>query len=218
MNSKITRRVAAAAGLTGAAVMALTSVGAGGAEAGPLPGANVTKKLVDGTSVNIQLFDENVNIQRAVSNVPTSREVWLSGKVRVTVGGGAEGGSINAGYIVGCQLNFGASGGTKGGLAVTPQEGGGAPTASSSGDANLGFNLGPGQAGYVPVIQTKSGDDTINSFTFTGNRGGVVYSQERFTVNGCAGFAEAKAKIQVTVDTDSVKGVVTAYGKPFSIG
>ena len=69
----------------------------------------VTRTLVDGTPVTVQLFDEYVNVQRAVTNVQTSREVWVSGKVKVTVGGKAEGGSVNAGYLVGCQVNFGAS-------------------------------------------------------------------------------------------------------------
>ena len=86
-----TRRVVAAVGVAGAALMGLTSLGAGGAAAGPLPGASATKTLADGTPVSIRLFDESVNIQRAVTNVQTSREIWASGKVAVTVGGKADG-------------------------------------------------------------------------------------------------------------------------------
>ncbi|MFW0786856.1 MspA family porin [Gordonia sp. CPCC 206044] len=216
---KINTRVAAGVGLAGAAVMGLTSLGAGGAVAGPLPGGFVSKTLVDGTPVTVRLSDEFVNVQKAVTNVQTSREVWLSGKVKVTVGGKAEGGKVNAGYLVGCQVNFGAS--ADGGVKAEPSADGGV---SGSGEATGGFTLGPGQAKYVPVIDTTSGDDTayknyeVHSYKFKGNKGGVAYSQEKFGLDGCAGYASAKAKVTVSVDTDSVKGVVTLYGKPFSLG
>lgn len=219
MKKNITRGVVAAAGLTGAVAMGLTSLAAGGATAGPLPGGTVTRTLVDGTPVTVQLFDEYVNVQRAVTNVQTSREVWVSGKVKVTVGGKAEGGSVNAGYLVGCQVNFGAS--AEGGAGVTADSAGGA---LSSAEVGAGFTLGPGQASYFPIIETTSGTDTaysdykVNSYSFKGKTGGVVYSQEKFGMDGCAGYASAKAKIKVTVSTDAVKGVITLYGKPFSIG
>ncbi|GAC01574.1 hypothetical protein GONAM_29_00180 [Gordonia namibiensis NBRC 108229] len=222
MKKNITRRVVAAAGLTGAVAMGLTSLAAGGATAGPLPGGTVTRTLVDGTPVTVQLFDEYVNVQRAVTNVQTSREVWVSGKIKVTVGGKAAGGSVNAGYLVGCQVNFGASaeGGT--GLSGNPFDGSG--TVTPGGEAGAGFTLGPGQASYFPIIDTTSGTDksytdyTVNSYSFKGKTGGVVYSQEKFGMDGCAGYASAKAKVKVTVSTDAVKGVITLYGKPFSIG
>ncbi|NDZ97140.1 MspA family porin [Streptomyces sp. SID6673] len=220
---KINTRVAAGVGLAGAVVVGLSSLGAGGAAAGPLPGGYVSKTLVDGTPVTVRLFDEFVNVQKAVTNVATSREVWMSGKVKVTVGGKAEGGSIAGGYLVGCQVNFGAGADGGAGVEVAPQSGGGA-TATPSANAGAGFTLGPGQASYVPIIDTTSGDSTaykdytVNDYTFKGKTGGVAYSQERFKMDGCAGYASAKAKIKVVVNTDSVKGVITLYGKPFSIG
>ena len=221
MKKNITRGVVAAAGLTGAVAMGLTSLAAGGATAGPLPGGTVTRTLVDGTPVTVQLFDEFVNVQRAVTNVQTSREVWVSGKVKVTVGGKAEGGSVNAGYLVGCQVNFGAS--AEGGAGVSVDPAADNPL-SPSAEVGAGFTLGPGQASYFPIIETTSGTDTaysdykVNSYSFKGKSGGVVYSQEKFGMDGCAGYASAKAKIKVTVSTDAVKGVITLYGKPFSIG
>ncbi|MYR06466.1 hypothetical protein GTV32_09145 [Gordonia sp. SID5947] len=222
---KINTRVAAGVGLAGAAVMGLTSLGAGGAAAGALPGGFVSKTLVDGTPVTVRLSDEFVNVQKAVTNIQTSREVWMSGKVTVTVGGKAEGGTVNAGYLVGCQVNFGAGAEGGAGVTVTAPETGGASAAPSEGTgANAGFTLGPGQASYVPIIDTTSGDDTaykdyeVHGYTFKGNKGGVAYSQEKFGLDGCAGYASAKAKVKVTVNTDSVKGVITLYGKPFSLG
>ncbi|WP_020172102.1 MspA family porin [Gordonia polyisoprenivorans] len=219
-----TRRAIAAAGVVGAALMGLTSLGAGGAVAGPLPGAKVVKKLVDGTPVTIQLYDESADVHPAVTNIATSREVFVSGKIRVTVGGSADGGSIQAGYIVGCQLNFGASAG--GELDAAP----GAtindsPSVSTSGSnpPGAGFTLSPGQATYFSTVGTLVGlqdsdKNNINANTFSGTTGGVAYSQEKFGVDGCAGYAQAMAKVTVTVETDSVKGVLVAYGKPFSIG
>ncbi|GAB41207.1 MspA family porin [Gordonia sputi] len=223
MKKIITRRVAAAGAAAAAAVVGLTSLGVGAADAGPLPGGSKTITLADGSRVSIKLFDESANVQRAVTNVATSREVWASGKVAVTVGGEAQGASINVGYIVGCQVNFGASGGAGGGVTADadgPTFGDNVPQASA------GFTLAPGAAAYYPIISTQSSDVsnkdddnyTANDFTFTGNSGGVAYSQERFSVDGCAGYASAKAAVTVKVSTKSVKAVVTLYGAPFSLG
>ncbi|WP_238421267.1 MspA family porin [Gordonia sp. 'Campus'] len=228
MKKNITRRVVAAAGLAGAVAMGLTSLGAGGATAGPLAGGTITKTLVDGTPVTVQLFDEYVNVQRPISNVPTTREVWLSGKVRVTVGGKAEGGSVKVGYDVGCQVNFG------GGEVSVPGVAGGIDYSDPSNvtvgggldgeEVGGGFSLGPGEVKRQWLINETSGDDKsykgyeVNAYTFKGNKGGVVYSQEQFKVESCAGYAAARAFIQVTVSTDAVKGVVALNGKPFSIG
>ncbi|MFT4395968.1 MspA family porin [Gordonia lacunae] len=228
MKKNITRRVVAAAGITGAVAMGLTSLGAGGATAGPLAGGTITKTLVDGTPVTVQLFDEYVNVQRPISNVPTTREVWLSGKVRVTVGGKAEGGSIKVGYDVGCQVNFGGGEasvpGLQGGLDYSDPSnvtvGGGLDGEEVGG----GFSLGPGEVKRQWLVNETSGDDTayknynVNAYTFKGQKGGVVFSQEQFKVESCAGYAAARAFIQVTVSTDAVKGVVALNGKPFSLG
>lgn len=228
MKKNITRRVVAAAGLAGAVAMGLTSLGAGGATAGPLPGGTITKTLVDGTPVTVQLFDEYVNVQRPISNVPTTREVWLSGKVRVTVGGKAKGGAVKVGYDVGCQVNFG------GGKAKVPGVAGGLdysdPSNITAGagldgqEVGGSFTLGPGEVKRKWLINETSGDNTaytdyeLNGYTFKGKTGGVAYSQEQFKVESCAGYAAARAFIQVTVSTDAVKGVVALNGKPFSLG
>lgn len=219
MNKIITRRVAAGVGVTGAALMAITGMGTGNALAGAVPNTTITKRLVDGTPVTVQLFGQNVNYQNSiVESFNLVREVWVSGKVRVTVGGKAEGGSIAAGYIVGCQVDIGL--GAEGGSTAQSTDGGfdGKDDGVGAG-AGTTLSLGPGQAGYAPIIDTTdSDDDGVTDYTFTGSTGGVAYSQETFKVSNCGGFAEAKAKVTVTVDTDAVKGVVNLYGQPFSIG
>lgn len=220
MKKNITRRVAAGAAITGAAVMGVATLSDGVAAAGPLPGGKITKTLADGTPVTVTLFDHVGNIQRAVTNVQTSREVWVTGKVRVNVGGKADGGSIKVGYDVGCQVTFTA--GAEGGAGITQDFAGGDPSPSANTEG--GVTLGPGQVKTVWVINTTSGDSTaykdyeVNDYTFKGNKGGIVYSQEKFGVDGCAGYASARPRIQVTVSTDSVKSVTVLNGKPFSLG
>lgn len=220
MNKIITRRVAAGVGITGAALMAITATGTGEASAAPVANTTVTKTLVDGTPVKIELFGQNVNYQNSiVESFNLVREVWVSGKVRVTVGGEASGGTIAAGYIVGCQVDIGLGASGDGGVLLQNPEDADNPNGPSA-SAGTTLKIGPGQAGYIPIIQTTdSDDDGVTDYTFTGSQGGVAYSQESFkTDNNCGGYAEAKAKVTVTVDTDAVKGVITLYGKPFSIG
>ena len=85
--------------------------------------------------------------------------------------------------------------------------------------AGANLSLAPGQAGYVPIIQeSDTDDDAVNSFDFKGKKGGAAFQDESFKVTGCGGFAESKAKVKVTVETEAVTGVVTIYGKPFSLG
>lgn len=220
MKNQTSRRLAAIAGIAGVTTIALSSMGAGGAAAGPLPGGIATQKLVDGTNVTVKLIDEKVAITPSTVALPTSRNVWLSGKVLVDVAGEAEGATVEAGYIVGCQLNFGAGG--KGGAGIensAPATPGGTRENSYTGGGELGFSLKPGKATYVPVIQDQDEDgNDVSNFTFEGNQGGIAYSQETFKIDGCAGFAEAKAYVNVTVETPTVTGIVTLWGKPFSIG
>ena len=218
----LNKRVVTAAAVAGAALVAVTGT-AGVADAQKLPGATKTRSFDEG-SVTIRLYDESARIERAVTNVPTSREVWVSGKVAVTTKGGVKGGNVNVGYLIGCQLNFGASGGAGGGVVAPGGSAGLIPDGPAifDGDnlpgANGQFSLSPGEAAYVPVIKTSINDTDVNSFNFNNARGGVAYSQERFGVDGCAGYAQGMAKVTVQVSTDTFKGNITMYGKPFSLG
>ena len=195
--------------------------------------------LVDGTTVTIELTGEHVDIQRSTNLSPVSREAWGSGKVKVTVGGKAKGGSIKVGYEVGCQVNFGGDinfgnddDGYPGvGASVAPSTSGG-PDITTKGTLpkpQATATLGPGGVERVWLIGnmgitsndvTNSADDnySVSDYSFTGNTGGLVYSQEGFRVNNCAGYAAARTIVQVTVSTDSVKGVVLYTGKQFSLG
>lgn len=215
--NKLSKRVAGAAALGAAAVIGITSLGVGSASAAPVPGGQTTKTLVDGTSVKISLFDHTADIQRPITNIPTSREVWVSGKVRVNVGGAAEGGKIKVGYDVGCQVNFGTLGLDVPGIAGNTTEGITSPSEESS--VGAGVSLGPGQVKRVWLINDTNADDKdVNDYSFSGSAGGTVYSQEAFRVDSCAGYAAARPVIAVTVDTDNVTGIVTYNGPQFSLG
>ncbi|QRY63328.1 MspA family porin [Gordonia sp. PDNC005] len=204
-------RILAVAGVVGAAAMAFTGVAAGHADAGKLPGSFKHKNLGDGNGVTIRLYDESVRVARAVTNIPTSREAWVTGKIAVSTTGDIKGATLTAGYLVGCQLNFGASAGAGTGDIAE---------ATPSGDPSVdgSFTLGPGEAGFFPIIKASVDDEDVNSISFENGRGGLAYSQERFGVDGCAGHASARALVKVQVSTDTFKGNITAYGKPFSLG
>ncbi len=242
MKNNTMRRVAAAAAVTSVSAVALASLGAGNAAAAMLPNKVVTQKLADGTSVTVSLTDQSYSLTPSVAAVPTSRHALVSGKVRVSVNGKSEGGNITAGYYVGCQVSFGASSTTGGsanaGIAGTGNIDGQpdnpvttaneyqapiaskyAPNPSVSGAQGISLTLGPGATGFVPVINYK--DDAGNAVTsaaFKGSKAGVAYSQVDFSIEKCAGYAEAKAYVTVAVSTASVDGYVTLAGKPFSLG
>ncbi|MCF8611600.1 MspA family porin [Gordonia sp. HY285] len=206
-------RIVTGAAIAGAALIAASGTVAGTADAGKLPGGFKSKNLGDGNSVQIRLYDESVTRSKAVTNIPTSREVWVSGKIAISTKGDVKGATLTAGYQVGCQVNFGAS--ANGGAKAAQPEGNGSPV---TGDATGGFTLGPGETAFKPLINVGSGDDAINAISFSNGRGGLAYSQERFGVDGCAGHASARAIVKVQVKTDTFKGNVTLYGKPFSLG
>ncbi|MYR08006.1 hypothetical protein GTV32_17620 [Gordonia sp. SID5947] len=222
MNKNIKRAaVAIAVGVTAMGTQVMVSPSA---EAMRLPGGFAQKTFVDGSHVKVHLYDESATIQRPVTNVPTSREVWVSGKIKVSTSGPAKGASVKGGYVVGCQVFFGA--GAEGGVGAGPytDETGATQQLQPDGSAGGGFQLAPGEAFYAPIVDTTSGTNTaydkyrINDFTFSGRTGGVAYSQQTFNVDGCAGYAQARARMTVQVDTDTVKGQVTIWGKPFSLG
>ncbi|MFT4043769.1 MAG: MspA family porin [Gordonia sp. (in: high G+C Gram-positive bacteria)] len=222
---KMKTRVFAAASVVGAVVVGLSGTGAGAASAERLPDATLTKKLVDGTPVTVNLFDQNIRVKRAITNVQTSREVWASGKVKVHVGGEAKGAAVKAGYLIGCQLTFTAS---SSGAAEQDGEfdtttGLTADDPSSSGSGTV--SIGPGsETLYWVIDNTTSGTDTayesynVHKYVFKGSDGGVAFSQAQFGVDGCAGYAQGKPVVKVYLATETVSAALTLYGKPFSLG
>ncbi|QNG17823.1 MspA family porin [Rhodococcus triatomae] len=222
MNSKTLRHGAKAAAVVGSATVAIGLFSTGAAHADtfvPLQDGEITQTLLDGTVVTVRQTGNSALISPSMGSTPLHRNVWASGSIDVTLSGDtAEGGSIDAGYIVACQLSFGAeAGGEAGGESEdwgTP-----APSAGASG----GLTIGPGEATAVSILdieyEDSYGSEAYKSdFDFEGNRGGFTYADETFGVSGCAGYAQARSYVKVDVSTDSVSSTVTLYGQPFSLG
>ncbi|MGC5255732.1 MspA family porin [Gordonia sp. DT218] len=213
------RRVLGFVALAGIASVAMTTL-TPDANAGPLPGGSTSSRISAGATMHAQLAEERVTYHRGnVASVPTSREVWVSGKVRVQVTGAATGGVIKGGYVVGCQVDL-LNLGNSGGAGVNPSTG--AVTGPTMGST---LSLGPGQATYVPLIaETNTLLDAdnelyrISGYKFTGPRGSVAYSQEPLRLNGCGGYAQARARMTIQVSTPTSKSETTLWGRPFSLG
>ncbi|AHK29451.1 MspA family porin [Rhodococcus opacus] len=233
MNSKTLRHGAKAAGVVAAATVAIGLLSTGAANADtfvPLQDGNITQTLLDGTVVTVRQTGNSANISPSMGSTPLHRNVWASGTIDVSIDGGtAKGGTIDAGYIVACQLDFGgeASGGAEGGASWTDLQSDSMTVGDLVDTGNTavggGISIAPGEAKNVPILDVEYTDDYgaeahKSSFKFTGKSGGFTYSDETFGVSGCAGYAQARSYAKVTVSTDSVDGTVTLWGQPFSLG
>ena len=119
INRKNAARLAAV-GAAAVATMGFFSVGAANADTFvPLPGGSATETLADGTVVTLHLTDESANVSASLGSTPLHRNVWVNGKASVELqGAGAKGANITPGYILACQVDFGASANGKAGTAV----------------------------------------------------------------------------------------------------
>ncbi|MDV7354111.1 MspA family porin [Rhodococcus sp. NPDC019627] len=215
----------AAVGAAAAATMGFFSVGAANADTFvPLPGGSITQTLADGTVVTVNLTDESANISPSLGSTPLHRNVWVNGKASVTLdGAGAKGATITPGYILACQVDFGASGKGTTSTGNPVENADGTMTIPVTGGANGGITLGPGQAKNVTILDLEKKDaygseSHTGGNKFTGKNGSVTWSDATLAVGGCAGYAQARSYVKVAVSTDNVTSNVTLWGQPFSIG
>ncbi|QYB07467.1 MspA family porin [Rhodococcus sp. USK10] len=216
----------AAVGAAAAATMGFFSVGAAQADTFvPLPGGSTTQTLADGTVVTVNLTGESANISPSLGSTPLHRNVWVSGKASVNLQGNpAKTAYIYPGYILACQVDFGAGVGGNAGASVTPSQlATGTASIPASGGANGGVTLGPGQAVDTAVLDIEMADAYGSEIHwgahyFQGEAGSVAWSDSTLGVSGCAGYAQARSYVKVEVETESVKSTVTLWGQPFSIG
>ncbi|WP_040812787.1 MspA family porin [Nocardia concava] len=214
------RRAARIAGVGAAASVALGLMSTGAANADtfvPLPDGHKA-----GPGVTIDRLGEHAVISPSLSANGAGRTAWLSGRVIAnvdtpegTVGPnngptnspGSNNSSthgtsqVNTGYIIGCQVNISdsaVSAGVSGGVSLTGANAGG----------SIGLNLGPGQVTFVQV-QSK---DITKSGTYA-----IDYKDVPVDVQGCAGYAQARAYTVVEVIGDNYSKT-TLYGQPFSLG
>lgn len=241
MNNNKTAAVRIAAlGAVGAIALGFWSAGAASADTFvPLPDNEISKTLIDGTVVTVKGFGQSGLISPSMGATPTQRNVWVTGNYTVETSA-PSGGSIEPGFLVGCQVDFaaGLTGGLDGSfgqgntISVDPGDISSLEiTRTQPNTYNIGagvnLDLAPGQLNDVKLVADETdakidgvtvATDISNSFDFSGNGGGFTYADETLSVSGCAGFAEARAYVNVSVETDAVSSTVTLWGQPFSIG
>jgi MspA len=214
----------AAVGAAAAATMGFFSVGAANADTFiPLPGGTITQTLADGTVVHVNLTDESANVSPSLGATPLHRNVWVSGKASVNLeGAGAIGADIQPGYVLACQVDFGAeAGGEAGSTPVMNADG--TVSVPVDGGTSGGITLGPGEAVSVDILDLESADsyggESHSAYnSFEGTDGSVTWADSTLGVSGCAGYAQARSYVNVSVETDNVSSTVTLWGQPFSIG
>lgn len=208
--------------VTAAAAMGLLTTATATADTFiPLPGGEMTESLADGTQVTIRLFGESANINSSMGSTPLHRNTWVSGTTEVVVTGQPLIlGKIRPGYVVGCQVNI-AGGGASGGAGLSSDWEGNRP--SANGNVGGSLSLGPGQAKRFFLLDQERedpfGDSTHTNFNaFRSGKGGVAWKNSTIGLSGCAGYAQARAFVQVDLETANVKENVTLWGQPFSLG
>lgn len=222
--------VAAAAGV------ALGTVSTGVANADtfiPLPNGSVSNKVGDST-VTVSITNQSAKLSPGMVALPTTRNAWVSGLVSVKINGGKpDGGSIAAGYAVGCQIDVGSAGVTAG---VTGDSGASVgfngPTIEPSVKATTGasISLKAGSIGtqmltYDRATWPSPGDeiapdwaDPSTGFKFKGASGSLSYTEQTIGVDGCAGYAQARFFAKVKVKSGNTQSTVFLWGKPFTLG
>jgi len=217
------RRGAQIAGVGAAAAVAMGLLSTGAANADtfvPLPDG--AKGNPAGT-VTISRTGEHALISPSLSANGAGRVVWVSGNAVAdisetpegTVGpnNGASGApgtnnssthgasQLSTGYIVGCQVSIASD-------AISAGVSGGINLSGGSLGGSIGLNLGPGEVKFVQIDYkdvTKPG------------RYSVEYQDAEIEIQGCAGYAQARAYTVVEIIGDNYSKT-TLYGQPFSIG
>jgi hypothetical protein len=210
------------AGIGAAAAVAIGLFSTGAANADtfvPLPDGQ--KLGADG--VVITRTGEHALISPSMAANGAGRVVWVSGNADADVPNAPEtevgpnngqlntpgsnnssthgASQINTGYIVGCQVDIASdaiSAGISGGITATGGNLGG----------SIGVNLGPGQVKFVQI--------DFKDITKPGHYS-VEYQDAEMEIEGCAGYAQARAYTVVEVVGDNYSKT-TLYGQPFSIG
>lgn len=182
----------------------VTVFGSGAAQADtfvPLPDGDQSLETAIGIPVDLSRTEERAVVSPALAGNGMSRTATLSGTVYATAPG-ATSGTLVTGYLLGCQVDL--SGGVSLGGDIFIQPNLVFPEISPS------INLLPGGVANVK-LNTKNLDPEAGAV-------GFAYSNRGVQVDGCGGYAQARAYSVLTVKNDHGSAEVTLYGQPFSIG
>ncbi len=191
----------------------------------PLSGGAVNRTLGDGTVVHLRITDESARISPSMGSTPLHRNVWTSGRTIVDVtgpGAASAGIQMNPGYVVGCQVSVGgATTGEQDSETVTP--GSTTPLGVPSIGTTETLVVTPGQAVARYLLDIEQPDDYGQEQhkthpTVNGPHASVSWQDETFSVDGCGGYAQARAFTYVDVSTSAGESITTVWGQPFSMG
>lgn len=226
-------RGAAVAAVAGVALGALSTGAANADTFIPLPNNSTSNKVGDAT-VTVTISNQSAKLSPGMVSLPTTRNAWVSGLVSVKIAGGkADGGSISAGYAVGCQVDVGSAGVTAGVTGASGTSVGlNGPEIKPSVTATTGasISLGAGSVGTQMLTYDRStwpspGDeiapdwaDPSTSFKFKGSSGSLSYTEQTIGVDGCAGYAQARFFAKVKTKVGNTQGTTILWGKPFTLG
>jgi hypothetical protein len=201
--------------LLGLGAAAVLAAGPAGADTPVnLPGGHDQMAAPDGVRVTIDRTSEHALISGSMVSSPLSRNVWVSGvtSTRVIAPKGVKvtGGTIETGYLLGCQVDLskGFSVGSGNAGSTLGPYGSYYNYVSPYFDPDMSLTLAPGK-----VVGAK-----VDSFDFTGLSGTTQYVDHTLSVEGCLGFAQARAYTTVTVHDNVMDDQETLWGQPFSIG
>lgn len=177
----------------------------------------------EGPGVTISREQEHAVITPSLAANGAGRTVWVSGIARADVTvtpegevgpsngpSGAPGSNnssthgtsqISTGYIVGCQVGIADD-------AISAGLSGGISTSGGSIGGSVGVSLGPGQVKFVQIDYK----DILKPGRYS-----VEYQDAEIDIQGCGGYAQARAYTVVEIIGDHYSKT-TLYGAPFSIG
>ncbi|GGK49274.1 MspA family porin [Nocardia camponoti] len=206
-------------GVAVSVTLGLLSAGAANADTYvPLPDGHKA-----GPGVTVSRTGEHALISPSLAANGAGRVVWVTGNARADVQVTPEGevgpnngplnrpgsnnssthgaSQLNTGYIVGCQVSIGDD-------AVSAGLGAGISTAGVAANGSIGLNLGPGEVAFVQI----DAKDILKPGVYS-----VEYQDAEIQIQGCAGYAQARAYTVVEIIGDHYSKT-TLYGMPFSIG
>ncbi|MEV6657296.1 MspA family porin [Nocardia fluminea] len=190
-------------------------------------GADVFVPLPDGSKpgpgVTLTRTGEHALVSSSMAANGAGRAVWVSGRASADVAVTPEGevgptngpagvpgsnnssthgaSQLNTGYLVGCQVSIADD-------AIGAGLSGGISTGGVSAGGSIGVNLGPGEVKFVQIDYKDIPEPGVYS---------VEYRDAEIEIQGCAGYAQARAYTVVEIIGDHYSKT-TLYGAPFSIG
>ncbi|WP_194814170.1 MspA family porin [Nocardia sp. XZ_19_385] len=192
----------------------------------PLPGGTITRELADGTTATLSLDSESAKISGSMGATPVHRNVWVTARASVDLAGPSASTAtikLSPGYIVGCQVDI--AGITESGneTATASQGAQGAWSVAPAEAIGTGITFGPGKAVARLMLDLEMPDDYGQEShkrynKVPGPHTSVTWIDETFSVDGCGGYAQARAFVAAEIGSTNFIGNVLLWGQPFSIG